>query len=120
MQTFIVYKHNHAGWFRSIVEAESEDEAKLAAIYQDVPWLKNYSHTITFNEYGYTVSYTGEPRSVALGRTQYPGHWWSEEIRFGAEDDCMACGGTGKDHYSVLGPCRKCKGVKKSFAGSTS
>jgi hypothetical protein len=109
---FVVQRHNHAGWFKTVEQAETAEDAMRQAIYAHVPWLMDYSHTLTINtETGcYVVEYTGEPRSVALGGIQYAGYWWSDQIHIGTATDCKYCGGTGKDHYVPLKPCWSCKG----------
>jgi hypothetical protein len=117
---FLVFRHNHSGWMRVPVEAETEEGAMLTAIYLAAPWLMDYKHMITFkrDDLGvidrYVIDYTGDPRGVAFGRVQYPGFWWTENIRIGVEDDCDYCGGTGRDHYGIFGPCWSCKGSKKN------
>jgi hypothetical protein len=115
MPEFIVRMHNHAGWQSSTHSAENATEAARQAVMDRVPWLMQYPHelTIDLEKKRYRVDYTGPPRMVALGHVQEAGYWWSEDIRIGKPDDCLACGGSGMDHYTHgLSQCWKCNGRK--------
>jgi len=109
MSQFVVCQHHHYGWTKNTHEAATEKDAMLADILKYHDWLPNYSHQVEFKEGRYAVTYTGENRSLPLGRIQRNGdRWFSDQIRIGAAGDCVACGGTGVNHYNPFVQCWKC------------